>query len=290
MTVIMAVMWFVGYQNTKKYKGGTETKMEWKLEKITPAKARDILRHNKVNRNLNKGTVIAYAEDIKNNRWDTNTTACIAISDSGELKDGQHRLSAIIMADKPVLMWVCRGVGDNVVFDCGRNRSLADFMKINYPGIDKKYTNNAVLAMIRALVIALRGNAQQKVTQHECEDYIFNHMNDLDEFFNAVPLRKIQKVSVTLVYLGMFMAYKGGVPLSDLTHFANVLFTGMGEGSHDFPIIAYRNYLLNMNSTVRVTDGELRKCQGAIKKYLTKSGLKRVYEPKELIWDYPYKK
>ena len=264
--------------------------MEWRLEKITPEKAKAILSRNKVNRKLNKGTVVAYAEDIKNGRWDTNTTACIAIGKNGDLKDGQHRLSAIILADKPVSMWVCRGVGDNVVFDCGRNRSLGDFMKINHPELDKKFTNDRVLSMVRALVLATRGQVQWKVTQHECEDFIFEHMDDLEEFFNVIPLRGIQKLSVTLVYLGMFTAYKGGVPLSDLEHFSAVLFSGMSESSQDFPIIAYRNYLLNLTATVKVTELELRKCQGAIKKYITKSGLKRVYEPKELLWDYPYKK
>lgn len=263
--------------------------MNWKLENITPEKAEQMLKQNKVNRTLNRGTVLAYAEDIKNDRWDTNTTACIALSNSGELKDGQHRLSAIIMANKPVMMWVCRGVGDNVVFDCGRNRSLSDYMRINHPNMDKKYTNFTVLSVVRALVIATRNNSQQRVTQHECEDFIFEHIEDLDEFFRVIPLRKIQKVSVTLVYLGMFMAYKGGVPLDELKHFADVLFSGMSESAKDFPIIAYRNYLLNMPTTVKISDIELRKCQGAIKKYLTRSGLKRVYEPKELVWKYPYK-
>ena len=143
--------------------------------------------------------------------------------------------------------------------------------------------------MVRALVIATRNQSQWKVTQHECEDFIFEHFDDLEEFFSAIPLRKVQKVTITVVYLGMYMAYKGGVPLDELTHFANVMYTGMSESSKDFPIVAYRNYLINLNATAKVSDVELRKCQGAIKKYLTKSGLKRVYEPKELIWEYPYK-
>lgn len=266
------------------------TNMFWKLETITPEKARKLLAGNTVNRNLNRGTVIAYAEDMKKDRWDTETTACIAIGKNGELRDGQHRLHAVILANKPVKMWVCRGVGENVVFDCGRNRSLSDYMRIAYPDIDKKYTNTAVLAMIRALVIHARGNQQQKTTQHECEEFLFEHKKDFDEFFAVIPVRKSAKLSVTLIYLCMFMAYKSGVSLGDLQHFFAVLMNGMSESSRDFPIIAYRNYLLNLNSTARPHEGEVKKCQGAIKKYLTKSGLKRVYEPKELIYPYPYSK
>jgi hypothetical protein len=264
--------------------------MNWKLETITPAKAQKILDTNMVNRHLNRGTVLAYAEDIKNGRWDTQTTACIAIDKYGNLKDGQHRLNAIILADKPVKMWVCYGVGDNVVFDCGRTRSLTDYMRITYPDIDKRYTNNTNLAMIRAIVVACRHNAAQKVTPHECEDFLFEHKDDFDAFFDAIPYgAKSAKLSVTLVLLSMFMAYKSGVALEDLAHFYSVLVSGMGEGKRDFPIIAYRNYLLNLNNTVKMSDAEIRKCQGAIKKYLTNSGLKRVYEPREIIYPYPYR-
>ena len=264
--------------------------MYWQLENITPARAQKILDTNKVNRHLNRGTVLAYAEDIKNDRWDSQTTACIALDKQGNLKDGQHRLNAIIMANKPVKMWVCYGVGDNVVFDCGRARSLTDYMRITYPSIDKKYTNNTILAMIRALVVSCRNNSQQKVTPHECEDFLFEHKDDFDKFFNVIPYgMKSAKLSVTLVILSMYMAYKSGVSLDDLAHFYSVLITGMGEGKQDFPIIAYRNYLLNLNTTVKISDSEIRKCQGAIKKYLTNSGLKRVYEPHELIYPYPYR-
>lgn len=261
---------------------------------ITPREAERLLKRNRVNRPVSSGTVKAYAEDMKNGRWDTNTTSCIAFNTRGDLVDGQHRLNAIILSGVPTLMWVSYNVGDNVVFDSGRNRSLSDFMKISHPDLEPIYHNNTVLAVVRYLILSSRTGSLERrgrVTQHECEDFIFEHKHDLDTYYSKINGGiKVSKVTISLVHLTMFMAYKGGVSLDDLSHFFNVLTSGFSEeGSRDFPIIAYRKYLVERDDTAPVTIEEIKKCQGAIKKFLTNSGLKRVYIPKDLIWDFPYR-
>jgi hypothetical protein len=265
----------------------------WTLEKITPEMAKKYLTRNMVNRPISSGTVRSYADDMINGRWDINTTACIAFNDKGDLKDGQHRLTAIILAGIPVLMWVCRGVGDHVVFDSGRNRKISDYMHIEHPDLDPVFHNNIALSMIKYLILHQKPNQKyirSRTSPHETESFIFEHKEDLDKFFGGFNFTKKAKLSVTCIVLSMYMAYMGGVEMEELSHFFSVLISGMGEGSKDYPIIAYRNYLLDRDSTVPATDIEIRKCQGAIKKYLSGSGLKRIYEPKELIWDFPYKK
>lgn len=272
------------------HKGGKTTMNEWKLETVTPAKAKAWLELNKVNRPVSRGTVEAYANDMKNGRWDVDTDSAISFNKSGLLVNGQHRLNAIILADVPVTMWIRRGVGDHVVFDSGRNRQMTDYMKIEHPDLPSYYHNNKVLSMIKFLVISTRGETRARMSQHECEDFIAQHRDDLDTFFSVInPHTVAPKITITLNFLSLFMAYKAGVDLSELSRFWTVLTSGMSEGPKDFPVIAYRNYLLNRDSTAHVDVTEIKKCQGAIKKYLTSSGLKRVYEPKELIWDYPYK-
>ena len=72
-----------------------------KVEKITPELAREYLKKNTDNyRKLARGTVRNYAEDIKNGRWELNGET-IVFAESGVLQDGQHRLAAIIQANKP---------------------------------------------------------------------------------------------------------------------------------------------------------------------------------------------
>lgn len=258
-------------------------------EIITPDRARKMLECNKVNRPISARTAQAYADDMENGRWDENTTSCIAFDTNGNLVDGQHRLTAIVIANVPVKMWISRNVGDHVVFDSGRNRSLSDFMKINHSDMDARYHNNKVVALMKSIIgYNKSGSPFSRVTPREFEEFVFEHSEDFDLFFSVIPLTNISKVSVVTVLLGMFTAYMGGVSLDDISHYYSVLLNGLAETERDYPIIAYRDYLLKKDHSSKPNLEEIRICQGSIKKYLTKSNSKRIWEPKDLIWGMPY--
>jgi hypothetical protein len=72
-----------------------ETKMMW----VTPEIAKKYLERNTENRTLRPHWVNTLALAIKNNEFIT-THQSIAFSKSGRLLDGQHRLHAIIQANK----------------------------------------------------------------------------------------------------------------------------------------------------------------------------------------------
>lgn len=257
--------------------------------RVTPKMAQEWLKLNKVNRPISYRTVNTYADDMSHGRWDSNTTSCIAFDEEGYMVDGQHRLTAITVANVPVILWVCRNVGKNVVFDSGRNRSLSDFMNIAHPEMEDRYHSNKVLALIKTLIAYNNHtNSFSRVSPRELEDFIYCHKLDFDIFFSIIPLTHVAKVTVAVVYVSMFMAYKAGVELSSLEHYFYVLSNGTSESERDFPIIAYRDYLLKSSSSVRPTISEIKRCQLSIKKYLTKSNIKRTYEPQELIWKFPY--
>ena len=258
--------------------------------RITPDMARKWLEHNLVNRPISRATVKAYADDMICGRWDKNTTSCIAFDRVGRLVDGQHRLSAIIVAGIPVTMWVSRNVGDGVVFDSGRNRSLSDFMNIAHPELESIYHSTKMVALIRVVAaLAKTGNASARVTQKMLEQFFFEHKEDFDAFATILNHQHVAKVTITLVWTAMFFAHKGGVSLTDLDHFYSVLASGIPESPRDYPIIAYRDYLLKSPTALSVTNEEIMRCQGSIKKYLTKSHAKTLSRPKDYIWAIPYK-
>ena len=264
-------------------------KQTFEQVRITPDIARKWLALNKVNRPISYNTVQTYADDMLNGRWDRKTTSCIAFSESGYLVDGQHRLSAIIVANIPVIMWVSRNVGERVVFDSGRTRTLSDHMNILHPELENCYHNNKNVAMIKSIIGLCRVNSVHvKVTPRELEAFIFEHKEDFDEFFSILTQTHVCKVTITVVWIAMFTAYKSGVCLSDLSHYYEVLASGIPLSSRDYPIIAYRDYLLRANKAISPTNDEIMKCQGSIKKYLTRSNSKRLCEPKDYVWPIPY--
>ena len=102
-----------------------------KMELITPQIAVEMLAKNTNNRKLKPTVVQKYKEDLLNDRWIPGTCMLI-FSEDGTLLDGQHRLKAIIEADKPANMIVSRGVSKDAsrVIDSGSTRTISDMFKI----------------------------------------------------------------------------------------------------------------------------------------------------------------
>lgn len=102
------------------------------LEEIGPERAKELLAANKKNRGLSEGWVKSIARDILSGAWVIDGNP-IRIGTNGNLFDGQHRLSAIVMANQPVKTFVVYGLDakamDNI--DRGRSRSVADLFKLS---------------------------------------------------------------------------------------------------------------------------------------------------------------
>ncbi|MCW3018705.1 MAG: hypothetical protein JWN10_1013 [Solirubrobacterales bacterium] len=101
------------------------------IERITPAKARKILRSNGHNRNLRRARVESFAEALSRGEWVLNGET-IKIAEDGTLLDGQHRLEAVIAAGVSMRTVVVRAlpVEAQDTVDTGRKRRLADLLTI----------------------------------------------------------------------------------------------------------------------------------------------------------------
>ena len=96
---------------------------------ITPSIARAMLERNTGNRKPRPATFLAYEKDMKAGKW-IETHEAIALSKSGNIINGQHRLMALARAE--VSLWFLVVTYDDVEtaidlpIDCGAKRSLAD--------------------------------------------------------------------------------------------------------------------------------------------------------------------
>lgn len=119
-----------------------------KLKEITPVLAAKWLERNTVNRPMSQGLVRKYAADMERGRWDINGET-IKLSINGELLDGQHRLRACIVADKPFKSMVAMDLPATAIksVDIGRNRSFSDRLALE--GTEKY--RNSTAALVRAL-------------------------------------------------------------------------------------------------------------------------------------------
>lgn len=257
------------------------TNMTMDYVKITPEKAQKLLDTTQNNRRLSEGVVKAYANDIIAGNWQEKISTPIAIDTKGVLRDGQHRLAAIVRAGIPIKMWVCRNVDPNGIYDIGRPRSISDQMRISCTDLEKVYLSTQTQSIIRFFIY--KGN-RRKITFSEMRDFIYNNHKILNPFFEGISQASYAKTGLAIVKIGMFTAYCAGVSMNDLNHFYTVLGTGMSEGSRDFPIIAYRNYLVSQTGSLAATNDEVKRCQFAIYKYITNSKTKRTKIPEEPLY------
>ena len=141
--------------------------MTMAIEDITPKKAKEYLAkniHNPRHGNMNRSVIKRYAEDMKAGKWELNGEA-IMFDEDGYLKNGQHRLAAIILSGVTVRMCVIRGVSNDVmIYDGGYIRTVAQITGAN-PAISAA----ANLVVNNFKPSKGRGITSEYVTKHNAE-------------------------------------------------------------------------------------------------------------------------
>ena len=99
--------------------------MYTKIINVTPEKAEEFLLHNTNNRHIRKEAVESYARDMAAGKWAL-TGQGISFDSKGMLRDGQHRLMAVVKSGCTIPMLICFDIDDTTAIDCGVNRSLKD--------------------------------------------------------------------------------------------------------------------------------------------------------------------
>lgn len=101
------------------------------VETIYPKVAEQYLTKNIINRPVNNSHVKRLSEAMERDEWVLNGEPII-FDRHGNLKDGQHRLHAIIKFNKPVNLLVVRGVDEGAfdTIDIGIKRAFSDVLSI----------------------------------------------------------------------------------------------------------------------------------------------------------------
>lgn len=118
---------------------------------VTPDIAVKWLEKNTMNRPLRQSSIDTWAEAMKAGKWELNGHTII-ISNTGDVLDGQHRLSACFLSGATFESYVIIGMTKDVfaTLDTGKKRSGADALSIHNKmnGIEGEY-ESAVIAACR---------------------------------------------------------------------------------------------------------------------------------------------
>ena len=217
--------------------------MHSELLTITPNEASKYLANNPANRKINESIVRAMAEDMKAGRW-MQTHQGIAISKTGRLLDGQHRLSAVIKAGIPVKMMVTFDVDEKAMdaIDQGRKRSISDIFL--FSGEEAWMRNKSTIAAARFLLD--RGN-NSSVPAEKIRELMNKYALAFNMFYRMSNSKKDSARNIhASISAAVIAARISGVSEPDLVAFYDLYACDKlpGDGYNSEIVLRFKSYMM----------------------------------------------
>ena len=241
---------------------------------VTPEMAREWLKRNKNNRKLKIHKVAKLRDDLRHGRFRT-THEGLAFNCNGDLKDGQHRLTAIVEEGIGAWMMVTTGLRDDAVIAINRGsiRSVQDNGTMAGYDVSKQDIAVAYVAMS-----APAGIAHSACTsEFEVLEFIEKHRTAIEAV--RVPAKK--RLSVAAV-MAAFMRAFPHCPNTAWQRCLHLFMNGVDESfdaSKERAIIVFRDYCLTSKSNgygYAASIDLYRRCQRAIKAFMNAEELKLI--------------
>lgn len=237
----------------KRPKGIVNNEMFSLKIQVTPEMATKWLTKNKINRALSKSRLEFYTQQIQSGDWQLNGES-IKFDWNGNLIDGQHRLSAIIEANKGITTYVIFGCDSDAfkTIDTGKARSDADVLKI------AGYENTALMASIIRLAMEYNAgkyeNAEQSkrlsITHKMILDYALAHKNQVHKAveYTVKNYPNSDRLLTPKLMGGLYYIFST-ISETDTIDFMDKVCMGIGELDRFDPIRLLRKRLIDNRSS-----------------------------------------
>lgn len=182
-----------------------------KIMEVSPETATRWLEKNTHNRDVQQSKVEEFAETMKRGEWKLSTEAiafCHPWSDSAgnrheeTLINGQHRLWAVIMANKPVwftVWWGCEPEEFGVI-DQGKPRTQGDVLKTTRPDLEHPTKLVSAIGPVMRVIFAKRS----KLTTWQTELMLRTFPRELDVLIMAKT--RLGKICTSPVQAALFIS------------------------------------------------------------------------------------
>jgi hypothetical protein len=195
---------------------------------VTPQLAKIYLEKNDTNRPLRESVIRKYALDIINGLWKSNTFELIMFNEKGELKNGQHRLNAIIRSGIGLNLQIIEGVNDDIftVIDTGNTRTAGDIFAIK-----NIHNANGVSTMIKAYLQFKKGSTNIYKARAFSHAQLLEFYNKRPDFYQEVykkAMRLYNAMNKVLKpgFIGSLFCLLSDINIDLAEEFVNQLCTG----------------------------------------------------------------
>jgi hypothetical protein len=207
-----------------------------RIQTVTPDLAAEWLQHNTSNRALRRNVVAGYVDEMRAGRWRLVSDA-IGFDPSGELINGQHRLTAVVESGVTctfLVMHNCPAEAKDLI-DLGCSRTVADTLRMMY-GIDRASMITGAIRILDAFV----DDRDLRVTVGHALGRWEAHADAFHWITHAMPGRA--KFSSSPVVAALVFAHRRCPPLVE--EFTSQLVFG-NNLDVDCPALVCRNRILD---------------------------------------------
>jgi hypothetical protein len=256
---------------------------------ITPKIAADMLEKNAENRPISSREVTRLAHIIQSGEWRLNGES-IKFDWNDRLRDGQHRLSAVIEAETSIEAFVVYDLNPDTfsTMDQGRGRTVGDILAI--AGTPKsKATGLAVATLYRILKDRPIHGSVDKIPPYGALEILRRHPGISDSIEFCTPLYSDGDKPVSLGMLATYHYLLGSVMgnKSLAEKLMKQLATGIDLDQSD-PILHFRKQILDHRSKKGVMHGQakaaflakaigMRVGETSVQRHLRKPSVKETY-------------
>lgn len=248
---------------------------------VTPEMAEEWLSKNEANRPLRRSSLTRMANDMGSGLWLETNPQPIIFDITGALIDGQHRLSGLVKAGRPLWFWVATNVPRHtqLVIDDHIRRHVHDFAKWEMPGLN---ITSRHVACARVMIQGLTGTQWAQTTRSVLYRFMRDHFSAI-EFALGVFSKRIPHVT-SAVTLGVLARAYYTQDAKKLRRFAEVLESGMVvDPSESAAVMVYRF----MVERGRGRPELYAKTERSLMAFVHGEPLTRVYATKEELFPLP---
>jgi hypothetical protein len=251
---------------------------------VTPQIAAYWLRTlNTKNRHYKVQAIEQYAIDMKAGKW---TATRIIFYNDGILCDGQNRLAAVVLANVSVSFDILVGADYNegVNIDMGVRRNQGDSLRLQ--GAEHWITQNHTIAIINYITRMTEGRAQ-KLSHNQIKQYAESNQEWIKPI--AQFTQKKKNLTTAGFSASIALALRAGESLKEISEFRQAYLTGEVFDRNKNAVIKLREYCLENNyawTGHHVRDSG-RLTQRALKAYIDRQHLSKLYVPSDWIYSLP---
>lgn len=221
---------------------------EASIETITPAVARILLDTSPGNPRWATGKVVhnrhvqRMARDMKAGRF--HLAEAIQVDWDGKLRNGHHRLAAVIEAGIPVRMLVLRGMDPAATAAIDGDR-MARSLDQSASAVGRTWITKDVASTVRMMLAGMK-TSPARLTRQEQMDFAEEHRAALEFAVSLFGTRR-RGISVAPVVAAHARAWYHVSPPS-IQATARVLYTGVPRNTGEESVIRLRDFLLTRES------------------------------------------